>query len=643
MSYVPFKVPVRLPSGRPLQSVTGTTLDAADSASLYDVAIGGVGFEFANTVDNPYIRETVPLTKERVDQAVTPGEQTLTGWWIKSQDSFHGGAGQLQLEQPTGETPVTHVRYDCSKKVNPFVPGMVTPLPDVTVLTGVEPTKLCALVVSGADALAYLAGGVPTLMTAVTTAPSATAFAGGVSTGQSMCTDGRFVYAATATTVYRYDPTTPAAAPVTVATFPTATDSQLAWVKSRLMLGANGSVYEITDLSGANPGSAATLRYTHPTPGFSWQCFANGPQALLAAGNANGGPSVITSFTLNNQANFPILAVAGDIGEMPNGETILSMMLVEGSFLAIGTTRGVRVGTYDAYYQRLQIGPLHLSTNDPVNAVYALATRDRFIYAAGKDYDEAGLLCLDTGTVTDQAGRFAWAPHQVTPTFTQNQNATSVAVLPLSQRLAFGVTGQGLYLEGTTPGTQRETWLRTSRIRFGTAEPKLFKLGRVRGYFPSGQIDVTGITPDGSVLLASVGWATSDPDEFRLATAQSEWLQLKFTLSKSSTVQLNNYSVKALPATRRQRYIQLVLALFDNETTKTGQRIRDELGARTRLNKLEAMDAAGDEVAFQEFTPAGVVSTVVVIDKVSFKQSGRPQARSDIGGTVNVLLRTVES
>src|SRR4249919_1288378 len=89
-------IPSRIPA-LPVDVAPPMT-DEADPSSLYDVAIGGVPFVMSQTPQIPMIRETVPPEKSRIDQAATPGEQTLSNWWIRSQDSFHGGAGQLQLE-----------------------------------------------------------------------------------------------------------------------------------------------------------------------------------------------------------------------------------------------------------------------------------------------------------------------------------------------------------------------------------------------------------------------------------------------------------------------------------------------------------------------------------------------------------------
>lgn len=628
--------------------MTSPTLPGSGQFSLYDVSIGGVPFMYASTTDNPMVRETAPFEKQRIDQEESPGEQTLTGWWLRSQDSFHGGAGQLQLE-PAVPTPTSHVRFDASKNLDVFTPGQVTRLPDTLAITANSETavQMLGVTVGGADALVYCtSAGVVKVVTSLDSGPATSTFSGSGVTSNvtSIATDGIFVYAATHTGVYRLTPSNVATATL-LATYPgLAVDAQLSWQKARLMLGAAGAVYalDVTQTGVTlDTSTSPYFLYVHPTVGFTWRCFAESPTAILAAGDAGFGVSIILQFDTTQVTGIPTLQADGQIAELPIGERVLSMQSSQGSFLGIGTTRGFRVGEYDAYFSRLSFGPLTLLPTDPTIPCNAVLARDRFFYLAGLAYDEGGLIAVDLGTKTDDAGRFAWSAHLITPAFTASP-ATAGCTLPVSARLAFYVSGTGIVLEQVGAGSGRESWLRTSRIRFGTTEPKLFKLGRLRGDLTTGDIIITATTPNGVSSLGQVGFTTIDPTEFRLPTDSVEWLQLTMTILGASA-ELTSYQVKALPGTRRQRHLQPVLSVNDNETSRNGTEIRNRLSARSRLAQLEALDAAGDEVLFQEFTASGVISTIVVIEDLKFTQIGRPTGTSDIGGTVVPLMRTVES
>lgn len=620
-------------------------LPSAPTFSLYDLAIGGVPFVYASGQDGgPSLRQTAPFEKQRIDQAESAGEQTLTGWWVKSQDSFHGGAGQLQLE-PAVPTPLSHVRFDLCKNVDVFTPGRVTRLPDTVVVKVGTCRQMVSVMVTGSEAIVYIDGsGNVQKLTALDGAPVTAQFVGaGVANATSLATDGTFVYVATNTGVYKLTPSNVSLVTL-LATYPSsATDAVVGWQKARVVLGVAGSVYAGFENQAAHPlvadGTDPYFLYKHPTAGFVWRCFASSPTAILAAGDAMG-QSIILQFDTTTVSGVPTLQADGQIGDLPVGERVLSMQQTMGTYLGIGTTRGFRVGSFDSYFSRLTYGPLQLLPTDPTIPCNVVLARDRFFFAVGSDYDEGGLQAIDLGSKIDDAGRFAWSPHLVTPTATATA-ATAGCVLPSSARLAFYVAGTGIVLEGTTAGTVRSSWLRTSRIRYDTTEPKFFKLGRIRGDLTTGEVEITGITADGPTVLGTRGRTTIDPNEFNLPSGAQGWLQLMLNLTGAATV-FSSYQVKALPGTRRERHIQPVLSLYDDETLRNGVGKKSRLSSRQRLERLEALDAIGDTVLLQEYTPNGVVSTLVVIEQVKYQQGTRVTQTSDVGGVVTVLMRTVE-
>jgi hypothetical protein len=69
--------------------VVSSTAIWQNTDMAYDVAIGGLPFFYAINDARPYIRQTAPFRKDQFDNGNEPGEQSLTGWWIRSQSSFH--------------------------------------------------------------------------------------------------------------------------------------------------------------------------------------------------------------------------------------------------------------------------------------------------------------------------------------------------------------------------------------------------------------------------------------------------------------------------------------------------------------------------------------------------------------------------
>ncbi len=100
-----------------------------NTSEAYDVAVGGLPFLYAINDARPYLRQTAPYRKEQFDNGAEPGEQSLTGWWLRSQSSFHGGEGIKFYDPSAGET-VEH-RFTDSKNVDVWTKGQVTLLKDV--------------------------------------------------------------------------------------------------------------------------------------------------------------------------------------------------------------------------------------------------------------------------------------------------------------------------------------------------------------------------------------------------------------------------------------------------------------------------------------------------------------------------------
>jgi hypothetical protein len=91
----------------------------------YDIALAGLPFIYAISDARPYIRQTAPFKKDQFDNQNEPGEQSLTGWWIRSQSSFHGGDG-INFFDPTPNDEFGHYRFADSKGVNVWTKGQVT-------------------------------------------------------------------------------------------------------------------------------------------------------------------------------------------------------------------------------------------------------------------------------------------------------------------------------------------------------------------------------------------------------------------------------------------------------------------------------------------------------------------------------------
>jgi len=102
------------------------------SGMTYDVAFNTIGFFDATTPEQPYRRQTAPYRKEQQDNSIEPGEQSLTGWWLRSQSSFHFGAGAKFYEPAQDQN--LRFKFENSEGLNVWTPGQVTLLKDVDIV-----------------------------------------------------------------------------------------------------------------------------------------------------------------------------------------------------------------------------------------------------------------------------------------------------------------------------------------------------------------------------------------------------------------------------------------------------------------------------------------------------------------------------
>ena len=106
-----------------LSNPAGSTTYSS-TGEAYDIAINGLPFFLNSGDDTPYRRVTAQYRKQQIDQTREPGEQTLTGWWLRSQSSFHLGQGIKYFEPAQDES--LRFQYTESKGVDVWTKGQAT-------------------------------------------------------------------------------------------------------------------------------------------------------------------------------------------------------------------------------------------------------------------------------------------------------------------------------------------------------------------------------------------------------------------------------------------------------------------------------------------------------------------------------------
>lgn len=384
-----------------------------NTESAYDVAIGGLPFFYAINDERPYIRQTAPYRKEQFDNSSEPGEQSLTGWWIRSQSSFHKGDGIVFYDPSAGEN--VEFRFADSKGVNVWTKGEVTLLRNSTPIV-YSPDALASNgrsnqffnTIEWVDSGEYYEGilyvdnfilakideaGVITNFQALDPTVDDKVYAA--------TTDGERAYYVTNVvsgngsklTMYKKSLNLTSAASATQMLQENGidvTNAVLEYTKERIVAAINNKIYEIAPTATALP----TAVYTHPSTTHVWSSITSSGSAIYVAG-WNGLTSTIVKFTLSTLGVMPTLTSALTAAELPVGEQVYKIKYYLG-YMMIGTNKGIRVALVSEEDGSINYGPLIVETTQPV---FDFAVRDKFVWCASGTTDGfSGIIRIDLST-----------------------------------------------------------------------------------------------------------------------------------------------------------------------------------------------------------------------------------------------------
>jgi hypothetical protein len=605
----------------------------------YDVAFSALPFFLAASDEQPYRRVTAQYRKQQIDQTREPGEQTLTGWWVRSQSSFHLGAG-IKYFEPIQEESL-RFQYTESKGVDVWTRGQATLLNDTaSFYAGAAPAQLigvndgtndCIFVTDGTALKKITSAGVSTTITQ----------AGTPSTIYSLTTNGTSYYFINGTHVHKGSVgATPADTEIYNATVTRAT---IRYVKQRLIAAIGNAIYEL-DATRTSSTGLPTALYTHPNANWVWSSISEGPQAIYISGYDPNGTSssvfkIALDATTSNSLGFPTLETPTVIIDMPLGERINDFDVYLGTYAVLATSAGFRVGVADATGD-VQYGPLLYRDA----ACTSIAFKDSYAYLATLVDGEAGLIRTDLSTtVIASALYFPWA-WDLIATGT-SATASQVAFFGNSDRAAFS-TGNNIWAEATATLVP-EGYLRTGYIRYNTLETKIYKLLQARIDTTNGGINIQSIdSTDTEYSIGVFSQGETVPEiNVNYPTTSQEYLGFKFTISRSTTDStkgplFTGYQLKSLPAVPRQRLIQYPVFCYDHESDKFSNEVGYEGSAYERMSQLEAIENVGDTIRVQDFRTGE--SYLGIIEEMDFINKTPEDKRfSGFGGTLLVTIRTV--
>jgi hypothetical protein len=609
------------------------------TGEAYDVAIAGNPFFLMTSDDAPYRRVTAQYRKQQIDQTREAGEQTLTGWWVRSQSSFHLGAGIKYFEPQQEES--LRFQYTESKGIDVWTRGQATLLNDTaSFYSGAAPAQLigvndgtndCILVTDGSALKKITTGGTSSTYTQ----------AGTASTIFSLTTNGKEYFFINGSHVHRGNISGTTSDTEIYAATSTAR-ATIRYVKQRLIAAIGSSIYELNpnNASGALP----TALFTHPNTSWVWSSISEGPSAIYISGyDPNGTSSSVFKIGLDtanaNALGFPELLTPTVVIDMPQGERINNFDVYLGAYAVLATSLGFRVGISDATGD-IQYGPL-LFKDAPCNAI---AFRDNYAYIATLVDGDAGLVRVDLSTtVLGNSLFFPWAWDLIaTGTAT---TASQVAFFGNSDRAAF-TNGNNTWAESTT-SLVSSGYLRTGYIRYNTLETKIFKLMQARVDTTNGGILIQSVdSTDNFYNIGSFSQQSEVPEiNINYPQTAQEYLGFQFTLFRSTTDTtkgplFTGYQLKSLPAVPRQRLIQYPLSCFDHESDSLGVEIGYEGSAYARMSQLEAIESKGDSIQIQDFRTGE--SYIGLIEEMDFINRTPSDKRfTGYGGLLLVTIRSL--
>lgn len=628
----------------------------------YDTAIGGLPFIYAISDQRPYLRQTAPFRKEQFDNQMEPGEQSLTGWWIRSQSSFHYGDG-ITFYDPLGSTVASaespsHYRFSDAKGIDVWTLGQVTLLNNVdvghnttgSIMTNGRANQTMRSIKwnSTSGVLLHDEYDVDKIASDGTVTHFIDYNSGVDDPVYAICDDGTTAYWLTNDTVSgklevnKKVLTGNASTAATVMfTSPgiTVTNGVMEYVKERIVMCANEKIYEFAPSAGALP----TALYTHPSSSHIYTSIAASGTAIYVAGY-NGIQSSILRFTLQSNGTLPTLSSGVIAAEFPVGEIVHKISYYLG-YMCIGTNKGIRIAQVGSD-GTINYGPLIVQTTQPV---YDFASRDHYVWCATGVDGEPGVIRIDLSAEIETL-RFAWANDLYYGGVT-GHITTACAFADGTDQLMFATTAVGaavgyVYMENETE-LMPSGYLQTGYIRYNTLEPKNFKRLVARGDFTYGSMTLETVDADGNEYdlisydssVPPIEVTTSQP-----ASAQ-EYVAYKFILYRDGTTPslgpiMKGYQAKATIATPRQRVIRFPVYCFDVETDRYNVQTGYEGRAWDRIGELESVEENGDVVTWQDLTTGE--SRQCVIEQIAFVRGTPPDRGFDgFGGILEITIRTV--
>ena len=618
-------------------------------------AIGGIPFLAATSQEFPYSVQTMDMQKNQIDPQAEPGEQSMAGWWMRSQASWHQGAG-AKFQEYNGHiwTSLGSFQFDTSENIDPWTKGQLTLLNSMEAVAPSTTAKCLypqgTLSKVGGGVLCGTTGLMFRLVNVAGTITSVTLLTVGVDNVTDVVGVGDVGYGCTDTghlLVARYG-TSPSPFTKTFTSAARASDTgTVLWAKYRLWYAQGRHIYQpdVSLFAAATDGSALpAYLYRHPDEDWNYTAACDGPQSVYFAGYSASQGSSIQQVALATDGTVPTVVAGITAAIMPPGEIVQTLAVLAGEYMAIGTNRGLRIASIDAG-GGITFGPLTIDLPD-ITATTAIAAWDRFFYVSFAHTVATSRVYRVDLSQSFPDGTFAWAPDV---SWSAGVSVGDLAVDSDGRVIASTAAGTGggpVYRQSLTPASTG--FIDFGLIRFRSLEPKLFKWFTMAAEPLVGTITAVALVAGSEFPISS--YSTQGKAVFPQAAIGDQMgtqtqIGLRVTLTPQGGVSptLHSWQVKAFPAVKPQRLFTVPLKCFDRETWGNGQEDGFDGWGLARLNALQALEDSGDSVVWQDFSSAVPVGRTVRIEKTQFVQRIAPKTTNLVSGYGGILVATLRT
>lgn len=618
---IPVDVPTDLARVSLASQTTGYNLD---------VSIAGIPFNMKPTDQNPWIWEVREDRREQFENSTEAGEQTFGFWWLRSQSSWHAGAGQAWLDSGTEDPSLSRIRFDESESMDVFsVPGQATPRGVATNTSITSVVRGVPFVRSGVNKIAIAKGNSDSL-DFYNVSPFA--FDANVSLTEpatvclDIATDGERLFVAINNKIIRINES---GTQVDIATLTFTKSVRLVYAKKRLILAHGPDVYEVDTDPGAPPVALGVGQriFQVKTPNWAFTDIAEGPNGIYLTGYA-GLTGQVWQIS-ETESGGTITLGAGTLQiTLPTGEVPYAIFFYVNSLFVLGTSEGARVGSFSPD-GRPQFGPLSFDLS-PVRAIGASGS----IVFVGSD---SGVYSVDLATATTRGGAYAYAHrHDRTTGSAYNSLVTSGSIGNVS---LFSVHATGIETENAdSAGSLTSSW-----ITWSTTEPKRVYGIVVGARVVTGSMTVTVENYEGSTLSFVAG-ADDDRTTWEFGLSMSPSVAYRYTISFTGGTDsnfLNSVQLKALPQEKRYESIVLPLLCYNYEQTSGGYQAGYDNFARDRMQALVQLAKLNQTLIVQNNVTGESFSCQLRDVQFSQRDGIAPEPGKRVGGMVNVVLRVV--